>query len=147
MKVSGADGQLVTVRFGAQTDTQTLTRTGAATDGRSAEVRLACRIAGYLAKYVIRSVTEFGVNPRRMSPCAIDTLPVNPHIRALLYTITDLAAQPGRKPVLGWLHTLGYRGHITPNPAVFDRHDRTARPPRRLERPEPHHQRHPRFHR
>jgi hypothetical protein len=94
-------------------DTQTLTRTAAETDARSAEVQLARRIAGYLAKYVTKSVTEFGVAPRRMSPRAIDTLPVNPHIRALLHTITDLAAQPGREPMLGWLHTLGYRGHVT----------------------------------
>lgn len=113
LEVAGADSQLITVRFGGQTDTQTLTRTAAAVDGRSAEVQLARRIAGYLAKYVTKSVTEFGVNPRRMSPRAIDTLPVNPHIHALLHTITDLAAQPGREPMLGWLHTLGYRGHIT----------------------------------
>lgn len=106
LTVPGPDGRPVTVEFGTQTDTQILTRTPELTDSRSAEAQLARRIAGYLAKYVTKSVTEFGVSPHRMSPRALDTLPVTPHIRALLHTIADLAGQPGLEPMLGWLHTL-----------------------------------------
>jgi len=123
--VSAPNATTVTVRFGTQTDTQPITptsisceTTGAATGLDDAATtsgvgRSPRRVAAYLAKYVCKSVAEFGLAPQRMSPLAIDTLPVRDHIRAILCTLRDLAAVPGYEPMLRWLHTLGYRGHVT----------------------------------
>jgi len=113
------------VVFGEQTNTQTLTPAPSAVPGSdatstadagpppSAGVRAGRRIAAYLAKYVTKSVSEFGLSPRRMSPAAIARLDVSDHIRAILNTIMDFAAHPDYADMQRWLHTLGYRGHIT----------------------------------
>jgi hypothetical protein len=102
-----------TLRFGTQIDAQPLTTAGPAhRDELARGVRSGRTIAGYLAKYVTKSVAEFGVAVRRISPLAIPTLDVTPHVRAILTTITGLAED--RFPdMIRWLHTLGYRGHIT----------------------------------
>jgi hypothetical protein len=77
------------------------------------------RIAGYLAKYVTKSLHDFGVAARRLSAEAIADLDVTDHVRAILTTIANLADQAhnvGIDDLAGigrWLHTLGYRGHIT----------------------------------
>jgi len=107
------------VRFGEQADAQPLRPHSAADSvdsggGEVEPVGIAGRaVAGYLAKYVTKSVAEFGLTPHRMSPLAIDTLPVREHVRAILATVRDLAAIPEYAAMLGWLHTLGFRGHIT----------------------------------
>lgn len=116
----------VTVRFGPQTDVQPLTPTIAASEiipvatvsdacggGVGGAGRWSRRVAGYLAKYVCKSVAEFGLAPQRMSPLAIEALQVRDHIRAVLSTLRDLARLPGYEPMLRWLHTLGYRGHVS----------------------------------
>jgi hypothetical protein len=40
-------------------------------------------------------------------------LDISAHIRRVLSTLAELATLPGHAAMLGWLHTLGYRGHIT----------------------------------
>ena len=60
-----------------------------------------------------KSVAEFGVGVRRMSPLAIAELDVTAHVRAILTTITALAADSAYPGMDRWLHTLGYRGHVT----------------------------------
>ena len=119
------DGNPRQVVFGEQTDTQTLTRAPSAVPGSDATstadagpppstgARAGRPIAAYLAKYVTKSVSEFGLSPRRMSPAAIARLDVSDHIRAILTTIMDFAAHPDYADMQRWLHTLGYRGHIT----------------------------------
>ena len=99
------------LRFGAQIDTQVLT-TGA---GRGSESTpgLARRVAAYLAKYTTKSVGEFGIAARRISAQAIAELDIPIHTRRILSGIADLGALPGNAAMLAWLHTLGYRGHIT----------------------------------
>lgn len=72
------------------------------------------RVAAYLAKYVTKSLQDFGITARRLSTEAIATLDVTEHVRAILATIAQLAECV--RPMAGigrWLHTLGYRGHIT----------------------------------
>jgi hypothetical protein len=115
---SPGDGDARAIRFGTQTDTQPLeptTDTGpgeaARSSGRS--------VAAYLAKYVTKSVAEFGVGIRRMSPLAVTELDVTAHVRAILTTITDLAAHHSYHGMDRWLHTLGYRGHITTKSRLF----------------------------
>ena len=76
-------------------------------------------VAAYLAKYVTKSVAEFGVGIRRMSPLAIAELDVSAHVRAILTTITRLAAHRAYHGMDRWLHTLGYRGHITTKSRLF----------------------------
>ena len=96
------------LRFGAQIDTQPLTATGDTT-----KPGLARRVTAYLAKYTTKSVAEFGIAARRISPAAIGELDIPAHTRRILSTLAKLATLPGNTAMLGWLHTLGYRGHIT----------------------------------
>jgi hypothetical protein len=121
--VPGPGGE-VAVRFGAQTDAQPLTGRdmgsehcgGAPGSGDGAQIdprRSPRRVAGYLAKYVGKSVGEFGLAPHRLSPQGVGTLAVREHIRTVLAAVRDLSALPGYAPMLAWLHTLGYRGHIS----------------------------------
>ncbi|OBH16613.1 replication initiator [Mycolicibacter sinensis] len=97
------------VGFGTQIDTQPLTATG----GDPGKSGLARRVAAYLAKYTTKSVAEFGIAARRISGRAIAELDLPAHPRRILSTLADLAAVPGNAAMLAWLHTLGYRGHIT----------------------------------
>ncbi len=115
-----------TVRFGTQIDTQALTpeTVTAASDSAAndtagtAPSRLSPRrIAGYLAKYVTKSLHDFGITARRLTAEAIRDLAVSEHVRAILATIAQLAEHTAEGESLAgigcWLHTLGYRGHIT----------------------------------
>lgn len=116
-------GMLV-VRFGTQIDAQPL-RTQDRTFPTESESDVGMRgpsprrIAGYLAKYVTKSLHDFGVAARRLSAEAIADLDVTDHVRAILTTIANLADQAhnvGINDLAGIgrrLHTLGYRGHIT----------------------------------
>jgi hypothetical protein len=96
------------LRFGAQIDTQPLI---AAAD--NAKPGLARGVAAYLAKYTTKSLAEFGIAARRISPAAIGELHIPAHTRVILSTLAKLATLPGNAAMLGWVHTLGYRGHIT----------------------------------
>jgi hypothetical protein len=96
------------LRFGTQIDTQPLT----ARDD-TGKPGLARRVAAYLAKYTTKSVAEFGIAARRISTAAIAELDIPTHTRRILSTLAKLATLPGNAVMLGWLHTLGYRGHIT----------------------------------
>ena len=87
--------------------------------GEVTPVRSGRSVAAYLAKYVTKSVAEFGVGIRRMSPLAVAELDVSAHVRAILTTITDLAAHRAYEGMDRWLHTLGYRGHITTKSRLF----------------------------
>ncbi|HVX55472.1 replication initiator [Nocardioides sp.] len=116
LDVPSLGGELVTLRFGEQTDVQPLRATSPPSEDDSIEHGDGDhdrRIASYLAKYVTKSVNEFGLTPRRFSPLAVETLDVRPHVRAILRTILDLAESPGPGEMVRWLHTFGYRGHIT----------------------------------
>ncbi|WP_067972365.1 replication initiator [Mycolicibacter icosiumassiliensis] len=125
---SDHDQQAVqTVRFGTQVDTQPLTpeTTIAANDLTTNDTaRMAVsplsprRVAAYLAKYVTKSLHDFGITARRLSAEAIGDVDVTEHVRAILVTIAGLAehtasAGPSLAGIGRWLHTLGYRGHIT----------------------------------
>jgi len=113
-----------TLRFGTQIDTQALTpeTTRAANDpattgtATSPSSRLSPRrVAAYLAKYVTKSLHDFGITARRLSAESIGELAVSEHVRAILTAIAELA-EHGSGALAGigrWLHTLGYRGHIT----------------------------------
>ncbi|GJO45740.1 putative plasmid replication initiator protein [Mycobacterium marinum] len=108
-----------TIRFGTQIDTQPLTASakpvksappepGSGTD-RSLSGR---RVARYLAKYVTKSLADLGISARRLSTEAIPDLDVSEHARTILTTISELADK-GLPGIGRWLHTLGFRGHIT----------------------------------
>ncbi|WP_343577700.1 replication initiator [Mycobacterium sp.] len=115
------------LRFGSQIDTQPLTfeTARAATDAAISDTPVTSasrlsprRVAAYLAKYVTKSLHDFGITARRLSAEAIGDLDVTEHVRAILSTIAQLAehtAETGSSlaGIGRWLHTLGYRGHIT----------------------------------
>jgi replication initiator protein RepSA len=113
------DSDGVVVRFGSQTDTQPVEpNMGNGTDGAPPR-RSGRSVAAYLAKYVTKSVAEFGVGMRRMSPLAVAELDVTAHVRAILTAITGLTAHRVYRGMDRWLHTLGYRGHVTTKSRLF----------------------------
>ncbi|RDH76549.1 hypothetical protein DVS77_21195 [Mycolicibacterium moriokaense] len=77
------------------------------------------RVAGYLAKYVTKSVTDLGLNVRRLSPEGIDLLAVTDHLRRILDTIVVVSRDEPYEDMVRWLHTLGYRGHVTSKSRQF----------------------------
>lgn len=116
LDVPGVGGEVVGLRFGEQIDVQPVhpdNRIAEPTKDDAPPTRTARRVAAYLAKYVTKSVAEFGLSTRRLSVQAIDRLEVREHVRAILHTIAALAEHAGCAAMIRWLHTLGYRGHIT----------------------------------
>lgn len=91
----------MTSRFGEQLDVRAL-------DDASGR-----RVAAYLAKYVTKSVGDFGLTARRLHEGVVGELDVSDHVRRILQTIAKLAREPDYSELGMWLHTLGYRGHIT----------------------------------
>jgi len=114
-----SDGDGRVLRFGAQTDTQPLQPASGTGSGEVTPVRSRRSVAAYLAKYVTKSVADFGVGIRRMSPLAVAELDVSTHVRAILTTITGLGAHRAYQGMDRWLHTLGYRGHFTTKSRLF----------------------------
>lgn len=107
------------IRFGTQVDTQPIENRHAGTDSLAVQEDSShgralpgCRVARYLAKYVTKSLADVGISARRISTEAIADLDVSDHVRAILTTISHLADR-GLAGVGRWLHTLGYRGHVT----------------------------------
>lgn len=94
-------GRTLDLRFGEQLDVRAL-------DDLSGR-----KVARYLAKYVTKSVSDFGLTARRVHEGVIDELGLSNHIRLILRTIAHVAAEPEYEELGRWLHTLGYRGHIT----------------------------------
>jgi hypothetical protein len=110
-----ADGQ--TLRFGEQIDVKIITNpSGKQANDRQLSGR---QIAGYLAKYVTKSVADFGIAVRRFTAAAIDQLDVTDHIRQILRTIVTISAQEAYTEILAWIHTLGYRGHVVSKSRQF----------------------------
>jgi hypothetical protein len=107
------------LRFGTQTDTQALEPSRGDGPRQVTPPRSGRSVAAYLAKYVTKSVAEFGVSIRHMSPLAVAELDVTPHVRAILTTITGMATHRDYRGMDRWLHTLGYRGHITTKSRLF----------------------------
>jgi hypothetical protein len=106
-------GEGLVLRFGTQTDVRPIEPATGISTGEVTPRRSGRSVAAYLAKYVTKSVAEFGVGIRRMSPLAVAELDVTAHVRAILSTITDLGAHRAYQGMERWLHTLGYRGHVT----------------------------------
>ena len=106
-----------TLRFGDQIDIKVITTpSGNHGDDRQMSGR---RIAGYLAKYVTKSVADFGIAVRRLSAAAIDQLDVTDHVRQILRTIVAISAEAGYTEIMAWIHTLGYRGHVVSKSRQF----------------------------
>lgn len=72
-------------------------------------------VAGYVAKYVSKSVGEIGgVDQPVRSAAEIPYLAVSPHARALMGMCFRLARLPELEGLRlrAWVHMLGYRGHV-----------------------------------
>ncbi len=77
------------------------------------------QVASYLAKYVTKSVTDLGLDARRLSEEGIDQIDVTDHVRRILRTIVSFAHEDGYQEMALWLHTLGFRGHVTSKSRQF----------------------------
>lgn len=114
-----SDSATRVIRFGKQVDTQPIENRHVGTDSPAVQedsshgrVVPGRGVARYLAKYVTKSLADVGISARRICTEAIADLDVSDHVRAILTTISQLADR-GLAGVGRWLHTLGYRGHIT----------------------------------
>ena len=106
-----------TMRFGDQIDIKVITTPSENNgDDRQTSGR---KIAAYLAKYVTKSVADFGIAVRRLSTAAIDQLDVTDHIRKILRTIVRISAEAGYTEIISWIHALGYRGHVVSKSRQF----------------------------
>lgn len=112
VRTTDDEDETVRLSFGEQIDVQPITNhdPSGLEDAEEQSVAPARKVAGYLAKYVTKSVADFGLGHHRMSPLAIASLAVTDHVRRILATISGLAELPGRAEMLTRLHT---RGHIT----------------------------------
>lgn len=108
-----ANQHLVTLRFGHQIDVQPLKGGGNLAEAVSAGAVAGRRVAAYLAKYVTKSVADFGLHARRLHAGVINDLDVTDHVRQILRMIVALSQEPERRAMSSALHTLGYRGHVT----------------------------------
>src|SRR6202022_3840279 len=106
-----------TLRFGDQIDIKVIT-TPSEKHGNDRQMS-GRKIAGYLAKYVTKSVADFGIAVRRLSAAAIDQLDVTEHVREILRTIVAISAEAGYTEILAWIHTLGYHGHVVSKSRQF----------------------------
>ena len=111
-----AIGNDVTLRFGEQLDIKSIS--GAGKVGSDTDVYNR-RVAGYLAKYVTKSVTDVGIDVRRLSEQGIDQLDVTDHVRRILRTVVFVAREEQYQEMTLWLHTLGFRGHVTSKSRQF----------------------------
>ncbi|MGL6234934.1 MAG: replication initiator [Segniliparus sp.] len=109
VSVPASDGtkQARAARFGKQIDAQHIEPDIPNTEGITSR-----KIAGYLAKYVTKSVVDIGVSPVRITPASIEHLAASEHVKRILHTLVSLSAIPDNDGMCDWLHTLGYRGHI-----------------------------------
>ena len=107
-----AEGVTRRIEFGTQLVTPKTTGNHKDSETDTAGGVAGRRVAGYLAKYVTKSLAGFGIAIGRISPAAIGELDVSEHVRAILSTIAALADE-GLSGIRRWLHTLGYRGHVT----------------------------------
>ena len=105
--------EVIRLRFGAQYDIQPLSQDPGVVGQLSDGAVVARRVEGYLAKYVTKSVVDFGLSPGRIVPSAIDHLDAAEHVKRLLRSVVQLSAEPGHEQMIESLHTLGYRGHVT----------------------------------
>lgn len=111
-----AIGNAAVLRFGEQLDIKPIS--GASTVGSDADVYNR-HVAGYLAKYVTKSVADLGIDVRRLSEEGIDQLVVTDHVRRILLTIVSVAREEQYQEMTLWLHTLGFRGHVTSKSRQF----------------------------
>jgi hypothetical protein len=106
-----------TLRFGEQIDIKII-KNPSGKQGSDSQLS-GRQIAGYLAKYVTKSVADFGIAVRRFTAAAIEQLHVTGHVRQILRTIVTISAQETYTEMLAWIHTLGYRGHVVSKSRQF----------------------------
>ncbi|TQF07624.1 plasmid replication initiator protein [Kitasatospora acidiphila] len=79
-------------------------------------------VAAYIAKYTSKSVESAGAVDHRINSLAdFETLPVTPHVRALIGTAWRLGSLPElhQLRLRAWAHMLGYRGHCLTKTRAF----------------------------
>jgi hypothetical protein len=110
-----SDGTVYRVRWGTQVDTRTITDR-APLDTPSRASRTAAvhpeQVASYLAKYLTKTTTDFGLHGRVLSAAHARAMGASMHAVLILRTAQDLAGEhEDYHLLLKHLATLGYRGH------------------------------------
>jgi hypothetical protein len=103
-------GVTLTAGWGEQLDVRNIT-TG---DDQAGELS-AEQVAGYVAKYAIKSTEALGVTlDHRVWPDDLDGLDVPAHVAELVRACWELGARPGlaQLRLRAWAHMLGFGGHF-----------------------------------
>jgi hypothetical protein len=107
----------VALRFGWQTDAQSLTSYGSET----VSPELVAKHAAYLSKYTTKGAEDFGITGkpsrrhlRRLPGQTVRAEGASPHVVRLVDTCNRLAATlPAAADLVWWSHMLGFRGHFS----------------------------------
>jgi hypothetical protein len=102
--VPNANGELATVRFGAQAHVRTL---------RGGDVETVCpeAVAAYIAKYSSKGSHE-AITSRRAPPDDLRTGGLPEHLVQMVIAALRLACRPAQAALGRWATTLGFRGHF-----------------------------------
>jgi hypothetical protein len=106
------DGQVLTLGFGAQTDTRPVRRDAITATGQPLD---AVAVANYIAKYATKTLTAPGVPDTRIRhQIDIDHLRCSAHYRAMITAAWQLGSRrsTGDPRFRQWAHMLGYGGHF-----------------------------------
>lgn len=106
------DGTVHQLSWGRQVDTRTITETADRDSGRTARVVHPEQVAAYLAKYLTKTTSEFGLPGKVRSAGAARAAGASPHAVRIIRAAEHVARQ-GEPYERLWhnLATLGYRGH------------------------------------
>jgi hypothetical protein len=99
------DGAGLVLRFGEQTDTQSI-------NGGPVGELTPERVAAYIAKYATKSAEDFGLGDRRDTGRALAGDGVTEHIARVVRTCWQLGDHDTYAGLRRWLHMLGFRGHF-----------------------------------
>jgi Replication initiator protein, pSAM2 len=105
LTVGMPDGTGLALRFGAQLDTQTVN--GGPTGELTPE-----HAARYIAKYATKSVEDFGLGDRRITPEALALIGVIEHVERLVRVAWQLGGHEAFCGLRRWVHMLCFRGHF-----------------------------------
>lgn len=105
-------GRVLRLRWGQQLDVRTITSNSPRNASRHERVAHPQQVAAYLAKYLTKATSEFGLPGRIRSVIHARSCGASPHVVRLVATCVRLARQGGVYERLA-IHygTLGYRGH------------------------------------
>lgn len=102
-------GELVSVRFGDQTDVQPIHQNANLLTGELNPQK----VAAYISKYACKAPDDFGVSSRAIDAATAEALGLSDHAIRMIQAASDLSTLPGYERLAAWTHSFGFRGHFS----------------------------------